>query len=106
MLERTRPRRQESPAPTGGALCDIFSDDDSGLVTVSHGLHTEQLPVGNLTIGQIRRRYGDRFDIDPHSQGQVDGREVGDDVVVRPGQLLLFVRPAGEKGRPLAPFTL
>jgi hypothetical protein len=98
MLERTRSRRRELPSPNSGTLDDIFSTDDSGLVTVSHGLHTEQLPVGNLTIGEIRRRYGDRFDIDPHSQGQVDGREVDDQVVVRPGQLLLFVRPAGEKG--------
>ena len=70
-------------------------------VTVSSGPYAESLPVGNLTIGEIRRRFHDRFDIDPSSQAVLDGQDVGDDVVVRPGQALLFTRRAGEKGLPV-----
>jgi hypothetical protein len=99
MLESTRPRPQEDFVPGPGAPSDVFSQGDvGGLVTVNHGLHTEQLPVGNMTVGEIRARYTDRFDIDPHSQAQIDGTPVGDDTVCRPGQMLMFVRHAGEKG--------
>ena len=100
-METTLPRRREAPSHGSGGLGDIFSADDQGMVTVSHGLHGEQLPVGNMSVGEIRRRYADRFDIDRHSQAQLDGRDVGDETVVRPGQLLMFVRQAGEKGRGL-----
>lgn len=100
MLESSIPRREETLEPGPGGLGNMFDDcgGQGGLVTVNHGLHTEQLPVGGMTVAQIRGRYADRFDIDPFSQAQIDGRDVGDDVAVRPGQLLMFVRHAGEKG--------
>jgi len=99
MLETTRPRHQETFVPGPGGPNGVFDNAGAGgLVTVNHGLHTEQLPVGNMTVGEIRARYADRFDIDPHSQAQIDGHAVGDDVVCRPGQMLMFVRHAGEKG--------
>ncbi len=97
MTEQTLRRRAVSAGPSGGGLGDLFSTDD-GLATVSHGLHTEQLPVGNMTVAEIRRRYSDRFDVDPRSQAQIDGRDVDENTVVRAGQLLMFVRVAGEKG--------
>jgi hypothetical protein len=53
-----------------------------------------------MSVGEIRRRFRDRFDLDPHSQAVLDGHDVGDDVVVRAGQALMFVRRAGEKGAP------
>jgi hypothetical protein len=58
----------------------------------------ERLPVGNLTVGEIRLRFGDRLDIDPHSQAVLDGQEVDDSTRVSVGQALTFVRKAGEKG--------
>jgi hypothetical protein len=51
-----------------------------------------------MPVGEIRRRFRDRFDLDPNSQAVLDGNDVGDDVVVRPGQALMFARRAGEKG--------
>ena len=99
MLETTRPRHQETFVPGPGGQDDVFDNCGAGgLVTVNHGLHTEQLPVSNMTVGEIRARYADRFDIDPHSQAQIDGHVVSDDAVCRPGQMLMFVRHAGEKG--------
>ena len=65
---------------------------------VSHGPYMERLPVGNMTVGEIRLRFSDRLDIDPQSQAVVDGREVDDSTRVTIGQVLAFVRKAGEKG--------
>jgi hypothetical protein len=100
MLEKIRTRRESHGTGPRG-LDD--APPTPGLVTVNHGLHTEQLPVGNMTVGEIRARYRDRFDIDPQSHAVVDGVEVANDTVVRPGQMLMFMRRAGEKGTaPLA----
>jgi len=81
-------------------LDSIFGDGlgSDELVTVASGPYAEQLPVANMSIGQVRARFRDRFDIDPNSQAVLAGNEVGDETVVRPGQLLMFVRRAGEKG--------
>ncbi len=95
MLEKLRTREDRGGGPRG---LDDGVPVTPGLVTVNHGLHTEQLPVGNQTVGEIRRRYRDRFDIDPLSTAVLDGIEVGNDTVVRPGQMLMFMRKAGEKG--------
>lgn len=88
------------PAAGGGGLDGIFEDGlgGDGLVTVSSGPYAEQLPVANMTVGVIRTRFRDRFDIDPRSQAVLGGNEVGDETIVRPGQLLMFMRRAGEKG--------
>jgi hypothetical protein len=58
----------------------------------------ERLPVGNLTVSEIRMRFGDRLDIDPQSQAVLDGQEVDESTRVTIGQALAFVRKAGEKG--------
>jgi hypothetical protein len=98
MAELMRPQRERLGAGAGG-LDDLFGAAPGvGLVTVSHGLHTEQLPVANATVGEIRRRYADRFDIDPQSQARIDGRPVRDDETVQTGQHIMFMRHAGEKG--------
>jgi hypothetical protein len=68
------------------------------LVTVLHGLYSDKLPVGNMTVSEIRSRYGEQFDIDPESPARVDGVRVGEDAVVRPGQTLAFVNAAAEMG--------
>ncbi len=51
MLEERRIRREEAfdsgPSGPGGLFGDC---GPGGIVTVSHGLHTEQLPVGNMSL--------------------------------------------------------
>ena len=98
MKEKPRPVREQIPA--AGGLDSIFdgSPADQTLVTVSSGLYGEQLPVANLTVGEIRARFRDRLDIDPRSQAVLSGTDVDDRTVVRAGQVLTFVRRAGEKG--------
>jgi hypothetical protein len=101
-METMLQRRREAPAAHSGSLDDIFSADEGGLVTVSSGLHNdERLPVANMTVGEVRRRFADRMDIDQHSRATVDGHDVDDTTVLRPGQLLIFMQHAGEKGTQL-----
>jgi hypothetical protein len=85
------------PAPGGGIFDE--SDGPGGVATVASGVYAEQIPVVNSSVGEIRRRFADRFDIDPRSQAVIDGQDVGDDIVVRAGQVLMFTHRAGEKGR-------
>ncbi|MDP6445201.1 MAG: hypothetical protein QGG36_09615 [Pirellulaceae bacterium] len=97
MLERNRPQRQrETP---GGGPDNLSPADEGGMVTISSGVHSEALPVGSMLVGEIRRRFADRFDIDPASTAEVDGQAVSDDTVVQSGQLLIFSHRIGEKGR-------
>jgi len=97
MNERNRPTPENQAAPSG--LGSIFDDEeDPSLVTVAAGPYAERLPVSNATVRDIRARFRDRFDIDPRSQAVVDGNDVGDDTVVRAGQVIMFTHRAGEKG--------
>ena len=95
-MEQTRVRERIGSGGPGSG--DIGDAADSMMVTVSHWPYCERLPVGDLTVGEIRRRYADRFDIDPQSVATVDGNEAGAETIVTAGQTLLFVRRAGEKG--------
>jgi hypothetical protein len=99
MNERTRPEQERHGAPGGAASLFDEAPDCQLPVTVSSGPYAEQLPVGNMSVGEIRRRFRDRFDLDPNSQAVLDGNDVADAVVVRPGQALMFTRRAGEKGQ-------
>jgi len=99
MNELLRPTR-ENPRGSGGAG-SIFADEEAEspqLVTVSSGPYAEHLPVGDMSVGEIRRRFRDRLDIDPRSVAVVDGHDVSDDTVVTAGQVLTFMHRAGEKG--------
>jgi hypothetical protein len=88
----------ETNGPASGAGLFDDSSDGGGLASVSSGVYAEQIPVAGMTVGDIRRRYADRFDIDPESQAVVDGQDVGDDVVLGVGQSLMFTHRSGEKG--------
>jgi hypothetical protein len=98
MNECTRPESERQGAPGDAATLFDQAPDCQLPVAVSSGPYAEQLPVGNMSVGEIRRRFRDRFDLDPASQAVLDGNDVGDEVVVRPGQALMFTRRAGEKG--------
>ena len=97
--QQQQQRVRANTPPAGGGLFDSFgSQDGGGLVTVAHGTYGEALPVAEMSVGEVRRRFRDRFDIHPGAIALVDGSPVDDDTTLRTGQLLSFVRPAGEKG--------
>ena len=85
-------------APSGG-LFDDMPEAPVGMVEVAHGTYSERLPAANMTVGEVRARFGDRLDIHPNAQARLDGHPVSDDTTLRAGQLVNFVRPSGEKGR-------
>ena len=96
MQERQRESLNRDPA-RGGGFWD-GAPEENGTATVSHGPYAEELPVANMEVSRIRERFRDRFDIDPRSLAYIDGTPAAEDSVVRSGQLLVFMRPAGEKG--------
>ena len=100
MTQRVRSQTHADVTFGSGSQNDIFMvpGDSEGTVMVSHGPYMERLPVGNMTVSEIRMRFSDRLDIDPQSQAVLDGQEVAEDTRVTIGQALAFVRKAGEKG--------
>ena len=90
-----RARERERPGPASS-----FGGDapDPGPVTVAHGPYSESLPVADMTVGEIRSRYRDRFDLHPESDAILDGLTVSDDTTVGTGQMLTFIHRSGEKG--------
>ena len=97
MTELVRPHAERRGAAGGAGLFDS-NQPSNQLVSVSSGPYLEQLPVGGMNVGEVRRRFADRFDIDPNAQAVLDGQPVDDLTCVRPGQALMFTRRAGEKG--------
>jgi hypothetical protein len=99
----TRERVRQGQFATGP---DAFSDGggtrvaeaSEGRVEVIHGVYAHSLPLAGMTVLQARAELQDRMNIDPESLAVVDGVEVDDQTVLREGQVLNFVKPAGEKG--------
>jgi hypothetical protein len=72
--------------------------ETGGVAVVQHGVHAESLPVAGMSVGEIRRRYADRFDIHPRARAEVDGVDADDETILRAGQMVLFANRSGEKG--------
>lgn len=70
-----------------------------GTIRVSGGVDNEWLPLAGRTVGEVRRRIASRYGLDPQASAYLRGQAVGDDVIVRQGEHLSFVRLSGEKGR-------
>jgi len=86
-----------------GPGSDLFgelggSPQGAGLATVIHGTYAEALPVAQMSVAQVRRRFGDLLDIHPQANAVLDGVPVDENATVHAGQSLMFVRRAGEKG--------
>lgn len=83
----------------GGSPFDDDDDDVSGgLVTVLHAPFAEDLPVGEMTIREVRTRYNDHIDLHPDAVAYVNGNEADDDTVLHEGERLMFMRQSGIKG--------
>ena len=95
--------RQHSETFSAGptAFSDEFSSATAvaeGRVEVIHGVYAHSLPLVGMTVGQARSEFGDRMNIDPEAVAVVDGNHVPEDTVLHEGNVLNFVKPAGEKG--------
>ena len=70
----------------------------TGRVDVIHGVYAHSLPLAGMTVRQARLELEDRMNIAPEAVAVVDGVEAGEDTVLRQGQVVNFLTPAGEKG--------
>lgn len=75
----------------------FFAGAQPGVVSVSSGPYCEDLPVGGMTVGAVRQKYRDQFDIGDQAQAILDGKPATDETIIQ-GQALMFVQHAGEKG--------
>jgi hypothetical protein len=91
--------RKESFAGGPEPFSDSFSGQPkAGRVEVIYGVYAHSLPLGGLTVRQARAELQERMNIDPAALAVVDGAEVPAEHILKEGQVLNFVRPAGEKG--------
>ena len=74
------------------------SSASQGRVEVIHGVYSHSMPLVGMSVDQVRGDLSDRMHIDPQAVAVVDGEPVTEDCVLAEGQVLTFVKPAGEKG--------
>ena len=100
MQERNRPTTGIGQLPGPAGLGDVFEPGSGGieLARVAHGVYVEQLPVVGMSVADVRARFAGRLDIDPETQAILDGSPADESTVIRTGQMLTFIRAAGEKG--------
>jgi hypothetical protein len=100
MLEKKKTTAQLAGPGSGDALFGELggAPPAAGVATVIHGTYAEALPVAEMSVAQIRRRFTDLLDIHPESVPILDGAAAGEDTTVHAGQSLMFVRRSGEKG--------
>lgn len=65
---------------------------------VINGIYSHSLPIAGMSVGEARREFQELIGIDTESMPVVNGIQVDDDTVLREGQVLHFIRPAGEMG--------
>jgi hypothetical protein len=84
---------------------DPFSDEFAGTATVGegnveviHGIYAHTMPLAGMRVRDARSELEERMNIDPEAIAVVDGVEADEDTVLTEGQVLNFVKHAGEKG--------
>jgi hypothetical protein len=96
--ERKAPAAQatNSAPDIGAALARAQSALNK--VRVVHGANEQYLELSGKTVGMVRKSLRDVFNIPGDANAYIDSNNVGDDVVVEPGQTLEFSKEAGVKG--------
>ena len=67
-------------------------------VRVIYGVHSLDVNIAGRTVGEVRATLRQALNIGPQAIAVVDGREVLESVILQVGEVLEFVRLAGEKG--------
>ena len=94
--------RNESFAGGANSFSDEFATATAvateGQVEVIHGVYSHSMPLVGMSVDRVRGDLSDRMHIDPQAVAVVNGEPVPEDFVLAEGQVLTFVKPAGEKG--------
>lgn len=92
-------RRVEDSGQRHDQFAELGADPAGGnLALVAHGPYAEALPVAGMSTAQVRRRFENLLDIHPQASAVLDGVPVDEHTLVQAGQILMFVRRAGEMG--------
>ncbi len=84
----TPPRLQTAPR-----------EEEAGTVKVLYGVHALEASLAGRTVLSVREALAQPLNISPRAVALVNGEEVDGTHVLVPGELLEFVRYAGEKGQ-------
>jgi hypothetical protein len=101
MIEKVKtPKKEKKAGAGGGSIFDAVPEAavENKNVSISSGPYAEDLPVAGMTVGGIRTKFADRFDIAAKSQAVLNGNQVDDNTVLKAGEQLMFIQHAGEKG--------
>jgi hypothetical protein len=74
-------------------------EEEAGKVKVVYGVHTLAASLAGRTVRGVREALAQPLNISPQAVALVNGREVEAGHVLNAGELLEFVRYAGEKGK-------
>jgi hypothetical protein len=101
-MEQLRRRRRDQPQreiPRGGTPGSEEEPESlSTGVQVIWGAMAQQMELAGMTVGEAQRLLRPAFGLAPQATALVDGRLAGNDDRLASGQVLEFVRAAGEKG--------
>ncbi|MFQ5532502.1 MAG: hypothetical protein ACE5EP_01485 [Candidatus Methylomirabilales bacterium] len=67
-------------------------------VKVVYGVHSLDVNIAGRSVGDVRAALRQALNIGPRAIPVVDGREVFESYILQAGEVLEFVRLAGEKG--------
>lgn len=87
-------------------VVDVLKRTNKALekVRIVHGANNQYFDgISGKTVGSVRKAIKDTFNIPGDAVASIDGKEVGDEHILRGGQVLEFSKTAGTKGdcRPL-----
>jgi hypothetical protein len=91
-------RLATGPAPFADDFAAVAVAPRTGRVDVIHGIYAHSLPLAGMSIAQARVELEDRLNIAPEAVAVIDGVEAAEEELLREGQVLNFISPAGEKG--------
>jgi hypothetical protein len=80
-------------------------EEELGKVRVVYGVHSLEVGVAGRTVLSVREALAQPLNISPRAVALVNGQEVEGTHLLSPGELLEFVRYAGEKGVDLTTST-
>lgn len=98
MKEKIKKEEKQAGAGGGSIFDSVPPLQESKECNVSSGPYSESLPVAGMPVGEIRKKFSDRFDIDEKAQAIINGIPSGEETILKAGESLMFVRHAGEKG--------
>jgi len=75
-----------------------FGHKTTTTIQVSCGASTGNFPVAGRSVKEVGEFLREVLNVDKLSTGLVNGKETGPEYVLKPGDTLEFLKPAGKKG--------